>query len=66
METSKTIDREHSFEGIGRNKTNTESVRLENWLKFRVFLRFDLESREKAVELILFFIWFVHKFLAAV
>ena len=55
-ETSKTIDREHSlsFEGVGRNKTNTESVRLENWLKFRVFLRFDLESREKAVELILF------------
>ena len=35
-ETSKTIDREHSlsFEGVGRNKTNTESVRLENWPKF--------------------------------
>ena len=67
-ETSKTIDREHSlsFEGVGRNKINTESVRLENWLKFPVFLRFDLESREKAVELILFFIWFFHKFLAAV
>ena len=35
-EPSKTIDREHSlsFEGVGRNKTNTESVRLENWPKF--------------------------------
>ena len=33
METSKTIHREHSlsFEGVGRNQTNTESVRLENW-----------------------------------
>ena len=39
---------------------------LKTGLNFRVFLRFDLESREKAVELILFFIWFVHKFLAAV
>ena len=36
METSKTIHREHSlsFEGVGRNQTNTESVRLENWPKF--------------------------------
>ena len=35
-DTSKTIDRELSlsFEGVGRNKTNTESVRLENWPKF--------------------------------
>ena len=36
-----------------------------------MFLRFDLESREKAVELILFALynflkWFVPKFLAAV
>ena len=31
IETSKTIDPEHSlsFEGVGRNKTITESVRLE-------------------------------------
>ena len=36
METSKTIHREHSlsFEGVGRNQTTTESVRLENWPKF--------------------------------
>ena len=36
METSKTIHREHSlsFEGVGRNQINTESVRLENWPKF--------------------------------
>ena len=35
-DTSKTIDRELSlsFEGVGRNKTNPESVRLENWPKF--------------------------------
>ena len=44
---------------------------LKTSLDFRVFLRFDLESREKAVELILFALynflkWFVHKFLAAV
>ena len=36
IETSETIDREHSlsFEGVGRNKTITESVRLENRSKF--------------------------------
>ena len=44
---------------------------LKTGLDFRVFLRFDLESREKAVELILlalynFLKWFVQKFLAAV
>ena len=44
---------------------------LKTGLNFRVFLRFDLESREKAVELILlalynFLKWFVQKFLAAV
>ena len=34
--TSKTIDREHSLsiEGVGRNKTITESVRLENGPKY--------------------------------
>ena len=44
---------------------------MKTGLKFRVFLRFDLESSEKAVVLILsalynFLKWFVHKFLAAV
>ena len=69
-DTSKTIDRELSlsFEGVGRNKTTVflKLFVLKTGLNFRVFLRFDLESREKAVELILFFIWSVHKFLAAV
>ena len=73
METSKTIHREHSlsFEGVGRNQTNTESVRLETGLNFRVFLRLDMESREKALGLILFALynflkWFFHDFPAAV
>ena len=36
IKTSKAIDREHSlsFEGVGHNKTITESVRLENGPKF--------------------------------
>ena len=36
METSKTIDWEHSlgFEGVGRCITTTESARLENGSKF--------------------------------
>ena len=40
IETSKTIDREHSlsFEGVGSNKTIMESVRLENGPKFPCFL----------------------------
>ena len=48
------LDREQSlsFEGVGLNKTNMESVRLENWPKFPCVS--EIRPREQAVELILF------------
>ena len=56
----KTIDPEHSlsFDGVGRNKTITESVRLENGPKFSCFSQVQprgIKSREKDVKLVLFF-----------
>ena len=72
-DTSKTIDRELSlsFEGVGRNKTNTESVRLENWPKFpcvsEVRPREQGEGRRAFLFALYNFLkWFVHKFLTAV